>query len=169
MLVIEPGTRSAARNLVRLREAALARGWRIAAPCPHAGECPMPGQRNRSWCHFNFAPDGAPGWLVDLGNRVRLPKDRASLAFLLLVRGDDPPVRVAGADGGPDRVRVMSEPFDLPSWRRGRYGCAERGLVLLEDDRGGRGPAPGSLLTVTWPDRPRRDPKSGALVVPRSR
>ena len=30
----------------RLREAALARDWRVLAPCPHAEACPMPGQRN---------------------------------------------------------------------------------------------------------------------------
>lgn len=173
ILLIEPGTRASGRNLVRLREAALARGWQVAAPCPHAASCPMPGQRNKAWCHFNFAADGAPAWLDKLSRRAKLPKDRASLSFLLLTRGDDPPVRVAapGSQGQPERwVRVVSEAFDLPEWQRGRYGCSARGLVLLQDHKGGAGggPRPGDLLDVTWPDELQRDRKSGAWILPRS-
>ena len=170
ILLIEPGMRASGRNLVRLREAALARGWHAAAPCPHAAACPMPGQRNRPWCHFNFAPTGAPEWLIKLSRRSKLPKERASLSFLLLTRGGNPPVRVA-AEAGPDRVRVVSQAFDLPDWQRGSYGCSAAGLVLLQDVRKGAAaePAPGDLLQVVWPEKMQKDEKSGALIVPRSR
>jgi hypothetical protein len=174
ILVIEPGMRASGRNLVRLREAALVRGWRVEAPCPHAAACPMPGQRNTAWCHFNFAAEGAPLWLEKLSSKAKLPKDRASLSFLLLTRGAEPPVRVLGpgAGSGPQSwVRVVSESFDLPDWQRGRYGCSERGLVLLQDRKGGAvgGPRPGDLLQVTWPEHQQTDQKSGALIVPRIR
>ncbi len=180
ILLIEPGMRASGRNLFRLREAALSRGWQAVAPCPHGRECPMPGQRNKPWCHFNFYPDGVPYWLENLSRRAKLPKDRASLSFLLLTRGDDPPVKVAGpgiAHGDQGWVRVISESFELPEWQRGRYGCSDRGLVLLQDDKSGHstgfdrpvGPRPGDLLKVNWPGEPGRDRKSGAWILPRSR
>jgi len=174
ILLIEPGMRAFGRNLFRLREAALARGWRAAAPCPHQQTCPMPGQRNKAWCHFNFAAADVPSWLEKISRRAKLPKERASLSFLLLTCGDDPPVRVAGPGGpaGADNwVRVVSESFDLPEWQRGRYGCSARGLVLLQDHKSGvaAGPRPGELLQVTWPPEPKRDRKSGAWILPRSR
>ncbi len=177
ILLIEPGMRASGRNLFRLREAALARGWQAVAPCPHDQECPMPGQRNKPWCHFNFYPDGVPFWLQKLSRRAKLPKDRASLSFLLLTRGDTPPVKVAGPgrhQSGEGWVRVISESFDLPDWQRGRYGCSDRGLVLLQDEKSGgpgrpEGPQPGDLLKITWPGEPRQDRKSGAWILPRTR
>jgi ribosomal protein RSM22 (predicted rRNA methylase) len=173
ILLIEPGMRASGRNLVRLRETALARGWQVAAPCPHAARCPMPGQRNTAWCHFNFVPEGAPQWLERLSQKAKLPKDRASLSFLLLTRGENPPVKVAGPGAaGPDEqwVRVVSESFDLPEWQRGRYGCSGQGLVLLQDPKSGpaaAGPRPGDLLLAQWPEKPERDHKSGAWILAR--
>jgi len=173
VLIMEPGMRASARNIFRLREAALARGWRVEAPCPHAENCPMPGQRGKAWCHFNFVPESVPLWLEKLSSRAKLPKERASLSFLLLTRGDNPPIKVSGLSEQPHDqsfVRVISESFDLPDWQRGRYGCSERGLVLLQDgnERSASGPRPGELLQVQWPSSPEVDKKSGALILPRS-
>ncbi|MFT5233973.1 MAG: hypothetical protein ACI9UK_002455 [Candidatus Krumholzibacteriia bacterium] len=173
ILLIEPGMRASARNLFKIREAALARGWKVEAPCPHADTCPLPGMRGKAWCHFNFVPESVPLWLEQLSRRAKLPKDRASLSFLLLTRGDNPPVKVSGLSGQPKGesfVRVVSESFDLPDWQRGRYGCSERGLVLLQDPKAGSssGPRPGELLQVQWPPTPERDKKSGALILPRT-
>ncbi len=174
ILLIEPGMRASGRNLYRLREAALERGWQVQAPCPHGEICPMPGQRNRPWCHFNFRADGAPVWLEKLSRQAKLPKDRASLSFLLLTRGDEPPVKVDGPgilSDGQGWVRVVSETFDLPGYQRGCYGCSDRGLVLLQEPKGEMGisPRPGGLLAVTWPDKPATDQKSGAWILPRGR
>ena len=101
--------------------------------------------------------------------KARLPKARASLSFLLLVRGDDPPVRIRpprtpGREAG--LVRVVSERFDLPNGKLGRYGCSEKGLILLENRRDEPGVPPGGLVTVKWPDKPLKDRKSGGLIVP---
>lgn len=49
LLIVEPGTPSAWRQLMRLRREMVARGAHIAAPCPHADECPVTGD---DWCHF---------------------------------------------------------------------------------------------------------------------
>jgi hypothetical protein len=166
VLLIEPGTRPAARRLTALRRSALQRGWSVEAPCPHGGECPQSGQGRGPWCHFTFPPVGVPAWLAQLSHRSRLPKDRASLSFLVLRGpGQASPPR---PDSESDVVRIVSEAFDLPDGGSGRYACTARGLALLTSDSrpDGPGPAPGEALRVTWPERPRRDAKSGALVVP---
>lgn len=160
LLVVEPGVRTAAARLVRLRAAALERGWCAVAPCPHPDTCPLPGRRGGSWCHFAADAVGAPRWLAALGKAAKLPKERVSLSFLLLNRaGEVPPAR--------DRVRVVSDAFALPGGRRGRYGCSGRGLVLLRSAAGpgDAGTVSGDLVRVRWPERPERDPRSRALVV----
>jgi hypothetical protein len=115
---------------------------------------------------------GAPGWLEDLSRRAGLNKERASLSFLLL----EPPVDADGGNAGAGLptatgdhdVLVVSGSFPLPGEARGRYGCAARGLVLLEEVNPGPepGPGPGDLVRVVWPEQPRRDARSGASVVP---
>lgn len=49
LLIVEPGTPLAWRQLMQLRRELVAQGAHIAAPCPHAGECPVTGD---DWCHF---------------------------------------------------------------------------------------------------------------------
>lgn len=169
ILLIEPGVRDAGRFLSRIREAALVRGWAVPAPCPHGEKCPMPGLRSTPWCHFTFPTGDSPAWLSRLSHKAKLPKDRASLSFLLLVRGENPPVRFKPArtpGQGAGVIRVVSEGFDLPNGRRGRYGCSEKGLILLENKRTEPSPVPGSQVVVRWPTKDKRDAKSGGLVVP---
>ena len=155
-LIIEPGARTASARLVRLRADALEHGWKVAAPCPHGAECPLPGRRSGSWCHFGCDTRGMPAWVSKLAQRARLPKDRVSLSFLLLGRRDvDLP-----QDG---QVRVVSDEFSLDGGGKGRYGCTADGLVVLV----GRGPtSSGELLPLRRPDRSARDPRSGAPLVP---
>lgn len=172
ILVIEPGTRSSSKQLVRLRESALTMGWNVVAPCVHEGECAMPGNRGSAWCHFNFTPVDIPEWLFKFSRKVKLPKERASLSFLLLTRGEKPPVKTAKnprPGDGHGLVRVISETFDLPEQNMGRYGCSNRGLVLLQNRKNSMpGPQPGDLLTVKWPEKNQRDQKSTAIIVPAS-
>lgn len=49
ILVIEPGTPGGYRRVLDVRSRLLAAGWRIAAPCPHAADCPLVAP---DWCHF---------------------------------------------------------------------------------------------------------------------
>ncbi|MBM4131375.1 rRNA methyltransferase, partial [bacterium] len=106
VLVIEPGTRPAARALVALRARALASGWRVAAPCPHQSRCPQPGHAHHPWCHFAFATTAAPAWLDELGRRAGLGKERASLSFLLLA----PPTGPAPTDAPSAMTRTGAAP-----------------------------------------------------------
>ena len=51
LAVIEPGTPRGFASLLPLRDALLAHGQHIAAPCPADAECPMK-LRDDDWCHF---------------------------------------------------------------------------------------------------------------------
>jgi ribosomal protein RSM22 (predicted rRNA methylase) len=51
LAVIEPGTPRGFASLLPLREALLAQGQHIVAPCPADAECPMK-SRPGDWCHF---------------------------------------------------------------------------------------------------------------------
>ena len=130
----------------------------------------MPGNRGGAWCHFNFSPVDIPEWLFKFSRKVKLPKERASLSFLLLTRGDTPPIKTATPprpNKGEGVVRVISETFDLPADQMGRYGCSDRGLVLLQSPKNKMaGPQPGDLLRVTWPSKIQKDGKSKAIIVP---
>jgi len=49
VVVIEPGTPRGFAAVRAARDRLIHAGATIAAPCPHAGECPM---RDPDWCHF---------------------------------------------------------------------------------------------------------------------
>ncbi|MFW5838154.1 MAG: small ribosomal subunit Rsm22 family protein [Desulfovibrionaceae bacterium] len=156
LLLVEPGTRTAARQLVLVREELMEAGLHPLAPCPHPGECPMPGRRNTPWCHFGMDVLGAPRWLSDLATRAKLQKSSTSLSFLLM--GPEPAQ-------GPEMIRVVSDPFPLPGGRSGQYGCSPRGLALLTRPQGALARRPGDALPAKWSEEEQRDPKSRALMV----
>jgi ribosomal protein RSM22 (predicted rRNA methylase) len=68
LVLVEPGTPAGHRRLLAARQALLAAGAAVLAPCPHAQACPL---AEPDWCHFN----------------VRLPRSRAHR----LVKGADAP------------------------------------------------------------------------------
>ena len=50
VVIIEPGTPEGFANIRGVRQQLIAAGGYLAAPCPHANECPIAG---RDWCHFS--------------------------------------------------------------------------------------------------------------------
>ncbi len=48
-LVIEPGTPRGYAAVLAARTRLTGAGWRVLAPCPHSGPCPLVGA---DWCHF---------------------------------------------------------------------------------------------------------------------
>jgi hypothetical protein len=87
ILVVEPGNPQGGAFIAGLRAALLEKGRAPAAPCPHAGPCPLPGVRNSpskaKWCHFAFDTETAPPALHKLSAAAGIPKERATLSFLL--------------------------------------------------------------------------------------
>ena len=50
IVLVEPGTPAGHRRILLARERLLASGYQLAAPCPHAAECPLAAVGD--WCHF---------------------------------------------------------------------------------------------------------------------
>ncbi len=51
VVVIEPGTPDGYTRIIEARDALIAAGYEIAAPCPHSSACPI--EPGRDWCHFS--------------------------------------------------------------------------------------------------------------------
>ena len=49
LVVVEPGTPDGYRRILSVRQQLLGAGWRLAGPCPHEADCPLP---QGDWCHF---------------------------------------------------------------------------------------------------------------------
>lgn len=62
LVIVEPGTPDGFKRIVACRDALIARGAYIVAPCSHEGRCPL--ATAGRWCHFN----------------ARLPRSRDHLA-----------------------------------------------------------------------------------------
>ena len=171
LFLVEPGDPKSARFLSLMRDALLRKDFAPLAPCPHCEACPMDGlhtaadgSKSGKWCNFAFATDDAPAGLLKRSERAGLPKDRATLSFLLSSR--------AGAPASPAEerastltARITSDAIRLPDLHKtGYYACSSRGLLLLLDSRH-QNPASGDLVTVRNPAGDAdRDKKSGALI-----
>jgi SAM-dependent methyltransferase len=108
VLWVESGIRETSRKLSAEREH-LRESFQVAAPCTHAGSCPVLAPENeRHWCHF-FAPVPGeifanPDW-VKFGQRAGIDLRSLPYCFLALDR------RGAGAATGLSRVIGRPEHF----------------------------------------------------------
>jgi ribosomal protein RSM22 (predicted rRNA methylase) len=114
---LEPGTQSASRALVELREP-LRADFEVLAPCPHRGACGMqaPGHE-RDWCHHFATPPRTVFQDAFWGRAAReLGIDLRSLpySFLALARGaaPAPPAELARVLGRP-RIEKGRARIDL--------------------------------------------------------
>lgn len=179
IILVEPGVPKAARTLSLLRTRYIKDGRTIAAPCPHAEECPMSGFKaytgsKNKWCNFAFSTEDAPRKLQKLSDMAKLPKERATLSFMAVTR-DGGTVISTGSTTTSTGIRITSDKLRLPNYMCGYYGCSQYGLVLvtLPDENNTRLPKPpfrplsGDLISVKTkrPDSLPKDEKSGALIV----
>jgi ribosomal protein RSM22 (predicted rRNA methylase) len=115
-LLLEPALRETSRALLEVRDALVARGLFVVAPCLWQGPCPALA-RPRDWCH-------------DATAAVAAGRSRVDFSYLAVRCSGQPP-----AD--PSLYRVVSDP--LPEKGRLRiYGCGPAGrtpLSLLSRDR----------------------------------
>lgn len=156
MLFVEPGTRLGGKIIMNLRNDALEAGIRPASPCTHSGACPLKDDdkhQRRTWCHFTFAADGAPQWLLKLSKASGLYKTALSLSFLFMKSDNENRI---------ENTRIVSQGFEIPGLKgKCRYGCSNKGLVLLPD---AAKIVSGSLVKGLIVKN-RRDAKSGALFM----
>jgi hypothetical protein len=173
VLIVEPGIPRSGEFIAHIRDRFIEKGFAIDAPCTHHAECPMRTSKvqnhSAKWCHFTFSTHEAPEALHSLSRTARLPKERGVLSFLLARKDSDQ----AGHKDAPPAskraalpVRVISDAFPLPDNRFARYGCSEKGLVLLTGSREEtNNRRSGTLVSVPVSGSEGRDKKSGALVL----
>jgi hypothetical protein len=159
ILTVEPGVPRSGQFISLLRSAFLEIDRPPLSPCPHIGACPFPGGKKR-WCHFAFETGTAPKELLRLSTAAGIPKERLVLSYLLTG-----PVMGDYTVHASNVARVISDAFPLPNNRFGRYGCSERGLVLLTGEKNSvEKTVSGSLVTPVFTADKQRDAKSGALL-----
>ena len=167
VLVLEPGIPRSGEFISSLRASLLEQGLEPVSPCVHTHVCPFPGgldsnKGKAKWCHFSFNTDDAPLELHRLSTAAAIPKERAVLSFLLAKKNTAPEEKPLSKKELFCKTRVISDPFPVGTLY-GRYGCSDRGLVLV---RGARAELEamesGTLAELRITEK--RDPKSGALI-----
>lgn len=122
MVLVEPALRETGREALQLRDALVASGMRVAAPCTHQGPCPAL-LKDRDWCHagLRFQP---PKTVEQIGKAVGIDPSDVRFAYFIFDRA---PAQVL--PGEP--LRVVSERME----EKGRskvWVCGTRGRVLLD-------------------------------------
>ena len=119
LIILEPALRQTSRELLAVRDQALAAGLQVVAPCLWTGPCPAL-TRERDWCH-----DAAP---IAHGARV----DYAYLVLRAGAAGADD--RAVGGAADETLFRIVSDPM-VEKGRLRLFGCGPAGrhpLVRLD-------------------------------------
>jgi ribosomal protein RSM22 (predicted rRNA methylase) len=126
LVVIEPALASATRKLMAWRDDAVARGFRIAAPCLGRAKCPML-EREDLWCHQDV-PWPRPAGVAEVDRRVGLTKESLKYSYAVITKQGK---TLADLEGD---VRIVSnlhkEKGKAWAWLCGRDGPLCRGEVL---------------------------------------
>lgn len=98
LLILEPSTQSAGRDLMEWRRQLMAMGFSPLAPCTHAGECPLLVHSQRDWCHMriHFAQ---PAWFERLESFLPMKNRTLTYSYLLMSRTVGPSARGARVIG----------------------------------------------------------------------
>ncbi|MBR1404921.1 MAG: hypothetical protein IJ558_12185 [Treponema sp.] len=183
VLLVEPGDPHSARFISLMRDALIRRDFLPVAPCTHTAECPMAGRtngrttnaqgKNAKWCNFAFDTESAPARLLKLSEKAGLPKERASLSFVISKKSVVEPVETAKKPNDEREtlsektfIRIASDFIRLPDLHKsGYYACSELGLLLAIDEHHIQ-PKNGELLQIKTPDYlDEIDQKSGGIIV----
>ena len=165
-LVVEPGFPRCGEFITLLRNEFMENGYKSIAPCSHNNDCPFPGGMSKSgknrWCHFAFDTDDAPSALHRLSLAAGLPKERAVVSFLYA--GPNSAEQISPVENPSlSTVRVISDAFQLPPNRYGRYCCSKHGLVLLTGEKMAIEKNPSGTFVEAVLSK-EKDVKSGAWV-----
>lgn len=111
LIVLEPALLETSRAVMTLRDALVAQGVRVFAPCPAGTErCPLL-LRERDWCHEDL-PLALPPPLAELAKKAGLRFEGLSYAYFTLRQGAALSEALGGAArvvGGPVKSKGRSE------------------------------------------------------------
>jgi len=179
ILIVEPGVPQSGRFISLLRGEFINLNRSLLSPCTHSSDCPFnKGSANlirgknhidtkKKWCHFAFDTYDAPKELITISKTAKLPKDRLVFSFLYTgASSADKNQTKYKKNDYKQTVRIISDAFPLPENRFGRYGCCERGLILVTGDRSRMDEIGSfSITTAISSDNEQRDAKSGAIIL----
>ncbi len=84
LVAIEPALKTATRKLMEWRDGLVARGFRIAAPCPGPARCPML-EHPDLWCHQDIGWN-RPSFVAAVDRRVNLLKESLKYSYVVVTR-----------------------------------------------------------------------------------
>lgn len=123
LIIIEPALRDTSRALHAVRDAVLARGAHVFAPCTRQGApCPML-ENPDDWCHEDRKVT-LPPRTAELARVTHLRDNGLKFSYLVLRKQ---PLRLVDR---PNAWRVVSEPMPAKG-KLEIYGCSDAGRVPL--------------------------------------
>jgi SAM-dependent methyltransferase len=134
ILLVDPALTATANEAIELRDALVASGWGVLAPCTRAGRCPaLPD----GTCHADVAWSPPPA-VQRIGHAARIGRESLAFTYFLL----EPPSKDASAassaaaspSGDGPRYRVVSERFLAKSGRMRVLICGPEGRFPLSVD-----------------------------------
>ncbi len=124
LVVIEPALRDTSRALLQVRDALVAKGYAIRAPCMFRGNCPAL-IKESDWCHAERTWR-MPSIIEELAKQAGLHKESLKMSYLVVA-----PKGEAWAEPPPGTLfRIVSEPLEGKGRRR-FMGCGPDGRVGL--------------------------------------
>jgi SAM-dependent methyltransferase len=131
VVLIEPALRDTSRELLKLRDVLVRRGFAVRAPCLFRGDCPAL-VKSSDWCHAERAWS-MPPLLEQLAHAAGLHKEALKMSYLILA-----PKREPWREPPTGRsFRIVSEPLEGKGRQR-FMGCGPEGrmgLALQEKHR----------------------------------
>lgn len=123
VVIVEPGTPDGYERIIRARDALVAAGMTVAAPCPHSAACPIvPGS---DWCHFAARVSRSSLHRQIKGGSLAYEDEKFS--YVAAVRGGGG----AGEGGAGGDAEVPGPVAPAPA-RVVRRPQIRKGLVLLD-------------------------------------
>lgn len=133
VLLVDPALTATANDAIVLRDALVAAGWRVLAPCTRGGRCPaLPS----GTCHAEVAWEPPPA-VRRIGHAARIGRETLAFSYFLLAPPATP-ATPARPEAQPTReralYRVVSERFLAKSGRLRVLLCGPEGRFPLSVD-----------------------------------
>jgi ribosomal protein RSM22 (predicted rRNA methylase) len=114
LAIVEPGTPAGYARILRMRGELIAAGAHVAAPCPHAGTCPL---QPPDWCHFAQRLPRSRDHLQVKGAEVPFEDEK----FSYVVFSRSPPEPIDGRVLAPPKISKSAATTKL---------CTQDGVVI---------------------------------------